>query len=117
MRADPCTIGRREFVRSPHLSAIAVTFFRGLLFQGTGQLAPYGMIATSDTEFYCNDTPALIRFLADEKGNVDKTAIKLGDKEQIWVPHFFAAVAKKWDNRARLHPETMKIGLFFNVLN
>ena len=42
---------------------------------------PYGLIATSDTEFYCNDTPALIRFVPDEKGNADKVAIRMGEKE------------------------------------
>jgi len=48
---------------------------------GTGQPVPYGLIATSDTDFYCNDTPALIRFVPDEKGATDKVAIKMGDKQ------------------------------------
>jgi CubicO group peptidase (beta-lactamase class C family) len=48
---------------------------------GTGQPVPYGLIATSDSEFYCNDTPALVRFVPDEKGAPGKVAIKLGDKQ------------------------------------
>jgi CubicO group peptidase (beta-lactamase class C family) len=61
---------------------VKITLRNGKLYVlGTGQPVPYGLIATSDTEFYCNDTPALIRFVADEKGNPDKVAIKMGDKE------------------------------------
>jgi hypothetical protein len=48
---------------------------------GTGQPVPYGLIATSNTDFYCNDTPAQIQFVPDEKGVVDRVAIKIGDKD------------------------------------
>jgi CubicO group peptidase (beta-lactamase class C family) len=59
-----------------------VTLRDGKLYVlGTGQPVPYGLIATSDTEFYCNDTPALIRFVPDDKGRTDKVAIKMGEKE------------------------------------
>jgi hypothetical protein len=59
-----------------------VTFRNGKLYVlGTGQPMPYALIATSDTDFYCNDTPALIHFVADEKGAADKVAIKMGDKQ------------------------------------
>jgi CubicO group peptidase (beta-lactamase class C family) len=43
-----------------------------------GQPSPYGLIAVSDTEFYCNDSPATLRFLADEKGNASQIAVKIG---------------------------------------
>jgi hypothetical protein len=48
---------------------------------GTGQPSPYGLIATSNTEFYCNDTPAQVRFVLDEKGEANRVAIKIGDKD------------------------------------
>jgi len=61
---------------------VKVTLRNGKLYVlGTGQPVPYGLIATSDNEFFCNDTPALIRFVADEKGAADKVAIKMGDKQ------------------------------------
>jgi CubicO group peptidase (beta-lactamase class C family) len=59
-----------------------VTLRNGKLYVlGTGQPVPYGLIATSDMDFYCNDTPALIRFVPDEKGDVHKVAIRMGEKE------------------------------------
>ncbi len=52
-----------------------------LYAQGTGQPSPYGLIATSDTEFYCNEAPSVIRFVSDEKGNVNRIAVNLGGRE------------------------------------
>jgi len=46
-----------------------------------GQPVPYGLIAVSDTEFYCNDAPTGIRFVVDEKGMANQIALKIGDKE------------------------------------
>jgi len=48
---------------------------------GTGQPAPYGLIATSDTEFYCNEAVSVIRFVPDEAGNVNRIAVKMGGRE------------------------------------
>jgi len=48
---------------------------------GTGQPSPFGLIATSDTEFYCNEAPSVIRFVPDEKGNVNRIAVNLGGRE------------------------------------
>ena len=48
---------------------------------GTGQPAPFGMIATSDTEFYFNDTSSEVRFVVDDKGVVNQFMLKMGDKE------------------------------------
>jgi CubicO group peptidase (beta-lactamase class C family) len=61
---------------------VQITVHNGKLYAlGTGQPAPYGLIATSDTEFYCNDTPTKLRFIADEKGSVNQIVIKFGEKE------------------------------------
>jgi hypothetical protein len=48
---------------------------------GTGQPTPYGLIATSDTEFYCNEAVSVIRFVPDEKGNVNRIAVKMMGRE------------------------------------
>ena len=61
---------------------VTFTFRNGKLYaQGTGQPTPYGLIATSDTEFYCNEATSVIRFEPDEKGNVNRIAVKLGGRE------------------------------------
>jgi len=61
---------------------VKFTLRNGKLYAlGTGQPAPYGLIAISDNEFYCNDMPSVIRFIPGEKGNVDKASIRMGDKE------------------------------------
>ena len=46
-----------------------------------GQPAPFGMIATSDTDFYFNDAASEIRFVVDNKGAVNQFMLKIGDKE------------------------------------
>ena len=38
-------------------------------------------IATSDTEFYFNDTSSEVRFVVDDKGVVNQFMLKMGDKE------------------------------------
>ena len=48
---------------------------------GTGQPAPYGLIATSDTEFYCNNAPSEIRFVADSSGTVNGIVVTIFDKQ------------------------------------
>ena len=52
-----------------------------LYFLATGQPNPYGLIAVSDTEFYCNDAPSEIRFVKDEKGNVNRMMVRIGGKD------------------------------------
>jgi CubicO group peptidase (beta-lactamase class C family) len=62
--------------------SLDVTRHDGKLYVlGTGQPVPYGLIATSDTDFYCNDTPAILHFIPDEKGNVNQISLKFLDKE------------------------------------
>jgi hypothetical protein len=51
-----------------------------------GQPAPYGLIATSDTEFYLNDSPTEVRFVADADGAVNNIALKFGDTDLAAVP-------------------------------
>jgi hypothetical protein len=61
---------------------LQITVRNGKLYAlGTGQPVPYGLIATSDTEFYCNDTPSHLRFIPDEKGAVNQIIVKFGEKE------------------------------------
>jgi len=48
---------------------------------GTGQPTPFGLIATSDTEFYCNEATSMIRFVPDDKGNVNRIAVKMAGRE------------------------------------
>ena len=58
---------------------VEITLRKGRLYAfSAGQPTPYGLIAVSDTEFYCNDSPAELRFVADEKGNANQIAVKIG---------------------------------------
>ncbi len=52
-----------------------------LYFLATGQPNPYGLIAVSDTEFYCNDASSEIRFVSDEKGNVNQMMVRMGGRD------------------------------------
>jgi hypothetical protein len=62
--------------------AIKITLRNGKLYMlSTGQPAPFGMIATSDTEFYFNDTIPEIRFIVDDKGGVNQILIKMSGME------------------------------------
>ena len=61
----------------------------------TGQPNPFGLIAVSETEFYCNDAPSEIRFVKDEKGNVNQMMVRLGGRD-IPVDRV-ATVAKQGD--------------------
>jgi CubicO group peptidase (beta-lactamase class C family) len=62
--------------------AVQITMHNGRLYaQGNGQPVPFGMIATSDTEFYFNDTVSEIRFVADSKGDVSQFILKMDGKE------------------------------------
>ncbi len=61
---------------------LQVTERNGKLYVlGTGQPAPYGLIAATDTEFYCNDMPASVLFSPDEKGTVDRVTIHISGKD------------------------------------
>jgi CubicO group peptidase (beta-lactamase class C family) len=65
---------------------LQITMRNGRLYVlSTGQPSPYGLIAVSDTEFYCNDSPAGIRFVVDEKGSANQVAIKLSGREMTAV--------------------------------
>jgi CubicO group peptidase (beta-lactamase class C family) len=58
---------------------LEITLRNGRLYAySAGQPTPYGLIAVSDTEFYCNDSPAGLRFVVDEKGNANQIAVKIG---------------------------------------
>jgi CubicO group peptidase (beta-lactamase class C family) len=61
---------------------VKITMRNGKLYAfGTGQPAPFGMIATSDTEFFFNDASSEVRFIVDEKGNVNQFILKMDGKE------------------------------------
>ena len=60
---------------------VQITMHDGKLYAfGGGQPVPYGLIAVSDTEFYCNDAPTEIRFVTDDSGNANQMVLKFGDK-------------------------------------
>jgi CubicO group peptidase (beta-lactamase class C family) len=61
---------------------LQITMRNGRLYAFVkGQPAPYGLIATSDTEFYLNDAPTEVRFVADKDGAVNNIMLKFGDKD------------------------------------
>jgi CubicO group peptidase (beta-lactamase class C family) len=61
---------------------LQITVRNGRLYAlGTGQPAPYGLIATTETEFYCNDMPAVVMFVPGEKGTVDRVTIRMSGKD------------------------------------
>ena len=61
---------------------LQITMRNGRLYAFVkGQPSPYGLIATSDTEFYLNDAPTDVRFVADADGAVNNVELKFGDKE------------------------------------
>ncbi len=62
--------------------AIKITLRKGRLYGfASGQPAPFGMIATSDTDFYFNDADSEIHFVVDEKGAVHQFILKMQGKE------------------------------------
>lgn len=61
-----------------------ITMKNGHLYaQGTGQPAPYALIATSDTEFFMNDMPADIRFVMGANGRPSAFRFVLDGREMI----------------------------------
>ena len=61
---------------------VEITMRNGRLYlMSTGQPAPFGMIATSDTDFYFNDTIPEIRFVVDDKGKTNQFLFKIDGKE------------------------------------
>jgi CubicO group peptidase (beta-lactamase class C family) len=63
-------------------TTLEITMRNGRLYAFVkGQPAPYGLIATSDTEFYLNDSPTDVRFIADANGAVNNIALKFGDTD------------------------------------
>jgi CubicO group peptidase (beta-lactamase class C family) len=61
---------------------VKITERSGKLYAiGNGQPMPYGLIAVSNTEFYCNDTPAEIRFVADAGAPASGLVVKLFGRE------------------------------------
>jgi CubicO group peptidase (beta-lactamase class C family) len=58
---------------------LQITMRNGRLYAFVkGQPSPYGLIATSDTEFYLNDAPTEARFVADADGTVNNIKLKFG---------------------------------------
>ncbi|HEY3704846.1 MAG TPA: serine hydrolase domain-containing protein [Terracidiphilus sp.] len=65
---------------------LQITLRNGKLYVYTaGQPNPYGLVAVSDTEFYCNDSPTLVHFVADEKGGVNHALLNLMGLEMTAV--------------------------------
>ena len=63
-------------------TTLQITMRNGRLYAFVkGQPAPYGLIATSDTDFYLNDSPTEVRFVADADGAVNNIALKFGDTD------------------------------------
>jgi CubicO group peptidase (beta-lactamase class C family) len=63
-------------------AVLQITMQNGRLYAFVnGQPAPYGLIATSDTEFYLNDAPTEVRFVADADGAVNNIKLKFGDMD------------------------------------
>ena len=80
----PASETMKRYVGEYHVGPLKleVSMRNGRLYVlGTGQPMPYGLIAVSETEFYCNDTPAQIRFVKDGKGEVNQVIVKMGEKE------------------------------------
>ncbi len=74
---------------------LQITMRNGRLYAFVkGQPAPYGLIATSDTEFYLNDSPTDVRFVADADGAVNNIQLKFGDTDLSAV----RAIAQKSGN-------------------
>ena len=86
---------------------LQITLRNGKLyaFGGQGQPVPYGLIAVSDTEFYCNDTPTIITFMPDESGNTNQVVIKLGGQVHSCESHGGTAEAGKL--KARLNADVV----------
>ena len=85
----------KRYVGEYHLGPLKleIALRNGKLYTlATGQPAPYGLIAVSDTEFYCNDSVAEMRFVKDAKGDVNQVIVKMGGKE---YPAERAPVAQK----------------------
>ena len=63
-------------------TTLQITMRNGRLYAFVkGQPAPYGLIATSDTEFYLNDSPTDVRFIPDADGAVNNIKLKFGDAD------------------------------------
>jgi len=61
---------------------IEITQSNGRLYVYTAaQPRPFGLVAVSDTEFYCNDSPTLVKFSVDEKGTVNQVLLNLMGRE------------------------------------
>jgi hypothetical protein len=65
---------------------LKITQRNGKLYvYSAGQPVPYGLVAVSDTEFFCNDSPTQLKFLADEKGGVNQMYVNLMGLEMTAV--------------------------------
>lgn len=61
--------------------AVNISLRNGRLYAfGTGQPVPFGLIATSDTDFYCNDAPSELHFVVGANGKVDQFLLKMDGK-------------------------------------
>ncbi|UWZ86630.1 serine hydrolase [Occallatibacter riparius] len=65
---------------------VQITLKNGRLYAfAPGQPTPYGLVAVSDTEFYCNDAPTQLRFVPDEKGTAGQIVLNLMGREMTAV--------------------------------
>jgi hypothetical protein len=63
-----------------------ITLRNGRLYAfAPGQPMPFGLIAVSDTEFYCNDAPTLLKFSVDDKGQVKQVLLTITGREMTAV--------------------------------
>jgi CubicO group peptidase (beta-lactamase class C family) len=73
-----------DFQLGPML--LKVTQSNGKLYvYSAGQPVPYGLVAVSDTEFYCNDSPTQVKFLADKGGGINQMYVNLMGLEMTAV--------------------------------
>jgi hypothetical protein len=65
---------------------VQITLRNGRLYAfAPGQPNPYGLVAVSDTEFYCNDAPTQLRFVPDAKGTAGQIVLNLMGREMTAV--------------------------------
>jgi CubicO group peptidase (beta-lactamase class C family) len=65
---------------------LQITMRNGRLYIfSPGQPIPYGLVAISDTEFYCNNSPAGVRFVPDGNGSIAQMVVNLMGREMTAV--------------------------------
>jgi hypothetical protein len=65
---------------------VQITLKNGRLYAfAPGQPNPYGLVAVSYTEFYCNDAPTQLRFVSDGKGVAGQIVLNLMGREMTAI--------------------------------